>query len=77
MVEAGWKGEQHVNEAPVDPAISTTASQKNAIFQCVLLIWISVGHYSQRSHVPRKKAEYMAAPTTAADVKKTLSNPGP
>jgi hypothetical protein len=63
------------NAAPVDPAISTTAS--HAIFQCALLIWISVGHYSQRSHVPRKKAEYMAAPTTAADVKKTLSNPEP
>jgi hypothetical protein len=35
------------------------------------------GHYGQRSRVPRKKAEHMAAPTNAADVKKTLANPEP
>jgi hypothetical protein len=33
------------------------------------------GHYGQRSRVPRKKAEHMAAPTNAADVKKSLANP--
>ena len=35
------------------------------------------GHYGQRSRVPRKQAEHMAAPTTAAGVKKTLANPEP
>jgi hypothetical protein len=34
------------------------------------------GHYGQRSCEPHQKAEHMAAPTTAAYVKKTLANPG-
>jgi hypothetical protein len=35
------------------------------------------GHYGQRSREPRLKAEHMAAPTNAANVKKTLANPEP
>jgi hypothetical protein len=35
------------------------------------------GHYGQRPGVPRSKAEHMAAPTNAANVKKTLANPEP
>src|SRR5262245_28804045 len=35
------------------------------------------GHYGQRSPEPQQKAEHMAAPTTAARVKKTLANPEP
>src|SRR5215831_13178034 len=35
------------------------------------------GHYGQRSCEPQQKAEHMAAPTTAARVKKTLANPEP
>ena len=35
------------------------------------------GHYGQRPRVPRSKAEHMAAPTNAADAKKTLANPEP
>ena len=35
------------------------------------------GHYGQRPSVPRLKAEHMAAPTNAADAKKTLANPEP
>ena len=35
------------------------------------------GHYGQRPHVPRLKAEHMAAPTNAANVKKVLANPEP
>ena len=35
------------------------------------------GHYGQRPRVPRSKAEHMAAPTNAANVKKTLANPEP
>jgi len=35
------------------------------------------GHYGQRPGVPRSKAEHMAAPTNAADVKKVLANPEP
>jgi hypothetical protein len=35
------------------------------------------GHYGQRPSVPRSKAEHMAAPTNAADVKKTLANQEP
>ena len=33
------------------------------------------GHYGQRSCEPRLKAEHMAAPTNAANVKKALANP--
>ena len=32
------------------------------------------GHYGQRPCVPRLKAEHMAAPTNAANVKKALAN---
>jgi len=35
------------------------------------------GHYGQRPLVPRLKAEHMAAPTNAANVKKVLANPEP
>jgi hypothetical protein len=35
------------------------------------------GHYGERSCEPHQKAEHMAAPTTAAHVKKTLANPEP
>src|SRR5262249_23752905 len=35
------------------------------------------GHYGQRSREPRQQAEHIAAPTTAAGVKKTLANPEP
>ena len=35
------------------------------------------GHYGQRSCEPHLKAEHMAAPTNAANVKKTLANPEP
>jgi hypothetical protein len=35
------------------------------------------GHYGQRPRVPRSKAEHMAAPTNAADAKKTLANQEP
>ena len=35
------------------------------------------GHYGQRPRVPRLKAEHMAAPTYAANVKKALANPEP
>src|SRR5215469_16402110 len=35
------------------------------------------GHYGQRPGVPRSKAEHMAAPTNAADAKKTLANQEP
>jgi hypothetical protein len=31
------------------------------------------GHYGQRSCEPHKKAEHMAAPTNAANVKKALA----
>jgi hypothetical protein len=34
------------------------------------------GHYGQRPCVPRLKAEYMAAPTNAACVKKALAQLG-
>jgi hypothetical protein len=33
------------------------------------------GHYGQRPRVPHLKAEHMAAPTNAANVKKVLANP--
>ena len=35
---------------------------------------IRAGHYGQRPSVLRSKAEHMAAPTNAADAKKTLAN---
>ena len=35
------------------------------------------GHYGQRPCVPHLKAEHMAAPTNAANVKKILANPEP
>jgi hypothetical protein len=35
------------------------------------------GHYGLRPHVPRLKAEHMAAPTKAANVKKVLANSKP
>ena len=35
------------------------------------------GHYGQRPCVPRLKAEHMAAPTKAANVKKALANSEP
>jgi len=35
------------------------------------------GHYGQRSCVPRKQAEHMAATTNAASVNKVLANPEP
>ena len=35
------------------------------------------GHYGQRSRVPRKQAEHMAAPTNAALVNKVLANSEP
>jgi hypothetical protein len=35
------------------------------------------GHYGQRPCVPHLKAEHMAAPTNAADVKKALANSEP
>ena len=35
------------------------------------------GHYGQRSCEPHLKAEHMAAPTNAANVKKVLANPEP
>src|SRR5215472_16776072 len=34
-------------------------------------------HYGQRSREPHYQAEHMAAPTTAARVKKALANPEP
>jgi hypothetical protein len=35
------------------------------------------GHYAQRPCVPHLKAEHMAAPTNAANVKKALANSEP
>jgi hypothetical protein len=35
------------------------------------------GHYGQRSCEPHPKAEHMAAPTNAANVKKVLANAEP
>ena len=35
------------------------------------------GHYGQRPRVPHLKAEHMAAPTKAANVKKVLANSEP
>jgi hypothetical protein len=35
------------------------------------------GHYGQRSCEPHPKAEHMAAPTNAANVKKVLANSEP
>jgi hypothetical protein len=35
------------------------------------------GHYGQRSCEPHPKAEHMAAPTNAANVKKALANTEP
>jgi hypothetical protein len=35
------------------------------------------GHYGQRPRVPYSKAEHMAAPTNAANVKKSLANSEP
>jgi hypothetical protein len=35
------------------------------------------GHYGQRPCVPHSKAEHMAAPTNAANVKKVLANSEP
>ena len=35
------------------------------------------GHYGQRPRVPHLKAEHMAAPTNAANVKKALANSEP
>jgi len=35
------------------------------------------GHYGQRPRVLHSKAEHMAAPTNAANVKKVLANSGP
>ena len=35
------------------------------------------GHYGQRSCEPHSKAEHMAAPTKAANVKKALANSEP
>ena len=35
------------------------------------------GHYGQRLCEPHEKAEHMAAPTNAANVKKTLANTEP
>jgi len=35
------------------------------------------GHYGQRPRVPHLKAEHMAAPTNAANVKKVLANSAP
>ena len=35
------------------------------------------GHYGQRPRVPHSKAEHMAAPTKAANVKKVLANSEP
>jgi hypothetical protein len=35
------------------------------------------GHYGQRPGVPHSKAEHMAAPTKAANVKKVLANSEP
>ena len=38
---------------------------------------IRAGHYGQRSCEPHLKAEHMAAPTNAANVKKALANSEP
>jgi hypothetical protein len=38
---------------------------------------IRAGHYGQRPRVPHLKAEHMAAPTNAANVKKALANSEP
>jgi hypothetical protein len=38
---------------------------------------IREGHYGQRPCVPHLKAEHMAAPTNAANVKKVLANSEP
>ena len=38
---------------------------------------IRAGHYGQRPCVPHLKAEHMAAPTNAANVKKALANSEP
>jgi hypothetical protein len=38
---------------------------------------IREGHYGQRPCVPHLKAEHMAAPSKAANVKKVLANPEP
>jgi hypothetical protein len=38
---------------------------------------IRAGHYGQRPSVPHSKAEHMAAPTKAANVKKVLANSEP
>jgi hypothetical protein len=38
---------------------------------------IRAGHYGQRPGVPHSKAEHMAAPTKAANVKKVLANSEP
>jgi hypothetical protein len=38
---------------------------------------IRAGHYGQRPRVPHSKAEHMAAPTNAANVKKALANSEP
>src|SRR4029077_3690989 len=38
---------------------------------------IRAGHYGQRPGVPHSKAEHIAAPTKAANVKKVLANSEP
>jgi hypothetical protein len=60
----------------VDPAIRTT-HLGHSIVECVLLTLIRGGHYGQRSCVPRKQAEHMAAPTQCCNVKILLANPEP
>ena len=49
------------------------------ILECEVLVGdpIRGGHYGQRSCEPHQKAEHMAAPTNAANVKKALANSEP
>ena len=57
--------QRHVH--PSRPEIAATELNRN----------VRGGHYGQRPSVPHLKAEHMAAPTNAANVKKVLANPEP
>jgi hypothetical protein len=71
------KGEQHVMQS------RSTGDQDNPLgpphhrMRAFDRDLIRGGHYGQRPGVPRSKAEHMAAPTNAANAKKTLANPEP
>src|SRR5215470_13464994 len=73
----GWEGKQHVMRSRSIRRSDNPHGPEHCRMRAFDRDLIRGGHYGQRSCEPHQKAEHMAAPTTAARVKKTLANPEP